>query len=386
MESTVPFTPCNVPQQHLPIFDSNINSQAQSTGSLASVGQPVEIKREPTAKSTGPTMLVDLENNTEVPWVDPASESSHVESTQVADDVVMVNCKGDTMASFVHPRHTCIVYQFSSEPAKNNELHCNKCYCYICEVPANQCPQWSFSSQDAHCNGHANVRWRHLKAQLKRGKFKESSLAVKALSVDYVQWWSQFKPQLFTSPSFPFSKSSVLQECRDRLDQLRIAVESCRNNSRPHLRSTLTQLEREILETLRYQFEMTYESARDELVWLFNNSSHKLLFARLCPEPVYELSRSLFADLNRQLVNRSVVDAGDRTRAVQSLRELRQVYNAVGRSEAFVTQFRHMISQLSGKRLLVSGLCSDPMLVTAAPNQSKPLSSFNSRAEEIIIL
>ncbi|XP_054779783.1 uncharacterized protein LOC129287594 isoform X2 [Prosopis cineraria] len=79
--------------------------------------------------------------------------------------VLMIACR-----DYPHPRHHCATFPFSSTP---HERHCEKCHCYVCDLPA-PCPKWGvgFSSTD-HC--HATEKVEMWKIQRKNFKLKKSA-------------------------------------------------------------------------------------------------------------------------------------------------------------------------------------------------------------------
>ncbi|KAG0596709.1 hypothetical protein M758_UG278500 [Ceratodon purpureus] len=60
------------------------------------------------------------------------------------------------LRDFPHPRHVCVVFPLIPPPSVSNSLHCNKCWCYSCEV-VSPCPLWGtgLNSTD-HCNATAS--------------------------------------------------------------------------------------------------------------------------------------------------------------------------------------------------------------------------------------
>ncbi|CAN8248234.1 unnamed protein product [Cochlearia groenlandica] len=60
-------------------------------------------------------------------------------------DLAIIHEKGQVACrDYPHPRHLCLNYPFGSTP---NVLHCDMCYCYVCDKPA-PCAQWKSS----HCD------------------------------------------------------------------------------------------------------------------------------------------------------------------------------------------------------------------------------------------
>ena len=76
----------------------------------------------------------------------------------------------------IHARHSCGVTQFIYDAAtqgylNNNEQYCEKCYCFVCDVPASECKQWTEEGKDkngggrgAHCHAHnKDAKWVQLR-------------------------------------------------------------------------------------------------------------------------------------------------------------------------------------------------------------------------------
>ena len=61
------------------------------------------------------------------------------------------------MADLPHSRNDCPLKPFHKSQAKKaapaNLLHCDRCWCFVCEKPVPQCAQWA-SLDRAHCNAH----------------------------------------------------------------------------------------------------------------------------------------------------------------------------------------------------------------------------------------
>ena len=83
----------------------------------------------------------------------------------------MLPSQGGTLAADLpHARCACPLTPFVPSIAKRtvrgNDAFCEKCWCFVCEVPAAQCHQWTSmdTKQPAHCNGHARGKmWATLK-------------------------------------------------------------------------------------------------------------------------------------------------------------------------------------------------------------------------------
>ncbi|KAG0572879.1 hypothetical protein KC19_VG131700 [Ceratodon purpureus] len=78
------------------------------------------------------------------------------------------------LRDFPHPRHVCVVFPFIPPPSVSNRSHCNKCWCYSCEV-VSPCPLWGtgLNSVD-HCNATASS-WFWLKQKVMGGRTVDPS-------------------------------------------------------------------------------------------------------------------------------------------------------------------------------------------------------------------
>ena len=77
------------------------------------------------------------------------------------DDVQCTGRTGDNaLSDFPHARENCVAIKFvQGQEAK----HCANCYCYVCDGPAKECPQWA-----EHCKAsHTSVQWQQKRAQWK---------------------------------------------------------------------------------------------------------------------------------------------------------------------------------------------------------------------------
>ncbi|KAF3530036.1 hypothetical protein DY000_02038629 [Brassica cretica] len=85
---------------------------------------------------------------------------SSSENPESDDDVAIVHEKGQVACrDYPHPRHLCLKYPFGST---NHQLHCNNCYCYVCDVAA-PCPHWTPVAYESHCEASAERRWNRLR-------------------------------------------------------------------------------------------------------------------------------------------------------------------------------------------------------------------------------
>ncbi|XP_028758264.1 uncharacterized protein LOC114735110 [Neltuma alba] len=130
-----------------------------------------EQKPEPKSKSSRP-VAKESDDDCVVLDGDPENEISSVnKSATESDELIVVGEKGQIACrDYPHPRHHCATFPFSSTP---HESHCEKCHCYVCDLPA-PCPKWGtgISSTD-HC--HATEKVEMWKIQRKNFKLKKSA-------------------------------------------------------------------------------------------------------------------------------------------------------------------------------------------------------------------
>ena len=126
-----------------------------------------EVTPVPFGKADDPPYVVEVR-----PFVEPEQDKGKApevsEGAGGDDDVILVSTTHSEAAVFLHPRQYCRKHLFakSSEAnprvvcGKNNE-HCEKCYCYVCDVPAEECKYWSDNKdmEPAHCNAYKSDYW-----------------------------------------------------------------------------------------------------------------------------------------------------------------------------------------------------------------------------------
>ncbi|KAF8114554.1 hypothetical protein N665_0036s0080 [Sinapis alba] len=89
-----------------------------------------------------------------------STKLSSSDNPESDDDVAIVHEKGQVACrDFPHPRHLCLKYPFDST---NHLLHCNKCFCYVCDVAA-PCPFWKPVFSEPHCEAMEGTRWKQLR-------------------------------------------------------------------------------------------------------------------------------------------------------------------------------------------------------------------------------
>lgn len=119
---------------------------------------------------------IDLDDDSGAPGNQPLpADTSGVEEvappkaakrslSEAVDDDLEVTGTGGTgllAADMPHARCNCPLKRFKKSQAKKaspeNVLHCEQCWCFVCEKPVRQCPQWDSVdvARPAHCNAHA---------------------------------------------------------------------------------------------------------------------------------------------------------------------------------------------------------------------------------------
>ena len=86
------------------------------------------------------------------------------------EELVIVATKGqNALADFPHSRENCVTHSFGGD----KKLHCENCYCYVCDAPAKDCNVWG-----THCAAtHTEPSWRAERERAKRGQNQPASVA-----------------------------------------------------------------------------------------------------------------------------------------------------------------------------------------------------------------
>ena len=79
------------------------------------------------------------------------------------EELAVVATKGqNALADFPHSRANCVTHLFAASSDK--KVHCANCYCYVCDIPANECKEWA-----THCEAsHDDPHWRRERERAKR--------------------------------------------------------------------------------------------------------------------------------------------------------------------------------------------------------------------------
>ena len=83
------------------------------------------------------------------------------------DAVEIVGSNGsNALADFPHPRHACVVHPFpepgSEDRRTRARVHCDKCFCFLCDSEADKCVAW-----DEHSIAQDDAGWLAVRAALR---------------------------------------------------------------------------------------------------------------------------------------------------------------------------------------------------------------------------
>ena len=89
------------------------------------------------------------------------------------DACLLVGTNGvNAIADFPHAREDCVVYPRSTSwNGRENLRYCDKCYCYVCDVPAKHCRRWN-----DHCRARAKSKKMARRKGEALGKEKEEEI------------------------------------------------------------------------------------------------------------------------------------------------------------------------------------------------------------------
>lgn len=97
----------------------------------------------------------------------PQPQVTQPEVIVIDDDVEFVRSVGaNALTDFPHPRHSCVTCPFPSLDAPTRDslaqLHCPRCFCFLCDVPAADCKHWRF-----HSLARDNAAWLDIRRVLR---------------------------------------------------------------------------------------------------------------------------------------------------------------------------------------------------------------------------
>jgi len=104
-------------------------------------------------------------------------EQNKDEKTASDDDIEIEYCGMTNAQVFPHMRQHCTKYPFWIKKQKgrkqNNKQYCDKCYCFVCDVPVTECSDWN-----VHCGatdaGTQRSKWKNLRDEQKTKKLQAS--------------------------------------------------------------------------------------------------------------------------------------------------------------------------------------------------------------------
>ena len=102
--------------------------------------------------------------------VDATNDDDVKPASQAEDDDDEVQMGATTLQIFAHPRCQCPLHPFAS--TKHTEA-CDKCHCYVCDVPVSQCPRWEEHCHATDTGGDA-MKWKQLRDRTKSTGFEEA--------------------------------------------------------------------------------------------------------------------------------------------------------------------------------------------------------------------
>jgi len=113
----------------------------------------------------------------EVEEVAPPAPPPRITFAVEGDDEVQGMAAAGGLHDLPHLRGFCLHKPFvrthRKRPHEGNAATCCHCYCFICDRPAAECPQWESEERKApsHCNAHGgHKQWRLLQGRAKRAR------------------------------------------------------------------------------------------------------------------------------------------------------------------------------------------------------------------------
>ena len=93
------------------------------------------------------------------------------------DDVEFVGGNVIVASEMPHARESCTQFPFCTVPTSSNERRCHFCYCYVCDIIASECLEWT-----KHCNASYRVEiWRRERKMRSSGSFIHLNGAAKSV-------------------------------------------------------------------------------------------------------------------------------------------------------------------------------------------------------------
>ena len=169
--------PCRQPSKPLPVADiATYPPAAQQQFEAEAERRAPEALAEAAEGESEVEGCIDLDEESEVEEVAPPPPPPRV-SFVVSDgeDEVQGTASAGGLHELPHLRACCLQHPFvrthGKRPHQGNAATCSRCYCYICDRPAAECPRWRSEDPKApsHCNAHSgHKQWRLLQGRAKR--------------------------------------------------------------------------------------------------------------------------------------------------------------------------------------------------------------------------
>jgi len=143
-------------------------------------GRPLENDRKTASMITADVdeEIQILDDNEEGPFQLIAAASK---TNSTDDDLEVLGIRNEVILP--HNRCDCPKNKFSMSgcDAHQNEKHCDKCYCYVCDCLASECKSWNSNwMQHAHCNATDKInRWVQKRQEKKVNKEPRQYQAIK---------------------------------------------------------------------------------------------------------------------------------------------------------------------------------------------------------------
>ncbi|CAB9526350.1 expressed unknown protein [Seminavis robusta] len=102
-----------------------------------------------------------IENPSKKRRIKKAAKTTGQPNSSEDDEICLVGTIGtNALVDYPHLREDCVVEKFV---VGKHSSHCSKCYCYVCDLPADQCQHWdsAHDGQKGHCHAtRADPKWR----------------------------------------------------------------------------------------------------------------------------------------------------------------------------------------------------------------------------------
>jgi hypothetical protein len=98
---------------------------------------------------------------------DDSTDNTDMDEDDDDDEIQVVGATGsNALADFPHPRIDCVVHHWKADSSlTDKQKHCDHCYCYVCDIPAKECKEWT-----SHCVANNKERKWRLERETKRSE------------------------------------------------------------------------------------------------------------------------------------------------------------------------------------------------------------------------